>query len=86
MLSLSGAARWLLSSLLPKTRPFDSLKMGNDMPQEESFGLVNVCTNAYYRGWYLPKFMKQFFHKGCILDDLTDAEQVREGMHVRVCL
>jgi len=75
MLSLSGAARWLLSSLLPKTRPFDSLKMGNDMPQEESFGLVNVCTNAYYRGWYLPKFMKQFFHKGCILDDLTDAEQ-----------
>ena len=64
----------IVASLLPPTRPQDSIVLGADLPQEEEYGIGNISPYSFYHGWCFPKnrdFYYTFVHldsngKNCI--------------------
>ncbi|WP_338238051.1 sulfotransferase [Persicobacter diffluens] len=73
---LSG--QWLFKSFMqlamPKKRATDNVELSVNYPQEEEFGLGNMCPHSYYNFWYFPQHMQEYAKKYLLFEDLTDRE------------
>jgi omega-hydroxy-beta-dihydromenaquinone-9 sulfotransferase len=68
-LSFGPALRRLFQPLLPATRPFDTVPLHFDAPQEEELALVSMgAPNFYFGYFYFPRADEQFFRE-CLLFD-----------------
>ena len=54
---------WIAVLLMPPTRPFDSMKIYRDSPQEEEMALLNYGSSAFYNFWFTPDKMKEWYKK-----------------------
>jgi omega-hydroxy-beta-dihydromenaquinone-9 sulfotransferase len=49
--------------LMPPTRPFDSMKISSNSPQEEEMALLNCGPYSFYNFWFSPDNMKAWYHR-----------------------
>jgi hypothetical protein len=68
-ITLDKSIKRFVRFVLPPTRPMDSMKMGEHMPQEEEFAIANLCPYSPYNGAYFPKnivdgYIKYSFFEG----------------------
>lgn len=62
-LLLDPLVNFLVHKFLPKKRPMDNLPIDIDCPQEEEFGMANLCVYSPYNGAYFPKKLSEFYYK-----------------------
>lgn len=67
--------RWCMKSLMPSSRPADSLELNPDQPQEEEFALANLTPCSYYHFWSFPKNIPEFREKYLLMRGLSSEEK-----------
>lgn len=73
--NLLGHSWWfkpIIGQFWPTHRPFDDVKMGMDLPQEEEIGLVNVQDISFYNFLCFPKDFEKFYDKELFMKGLDD--------------
>jgi len=66
--------RRLLNGLMPKTRLFDNMEAGLDLPQEEEVAMANLSPHCFYGYWLFPSQMRFLFEKYMRLTGLSARE------------
>lgn len=61
--------------LMPSKRPTDNMELAPDLPQEEEFGLQNMCPYTYYNFWIYPKRMQEYARRFLTFKDATEEEK-----------
>lgn len=78
--NLLGHSWWfkpIIGKFWPTHRPFDDVKMGMDLPQEEEIALNNLQDISFYNFLCFPKDFERFYHRELFMRDL-DAELVQK--------
>jgi hypothetical protein len=78
--NLLGHSWWfkpIIGRFWPTHRPFDDVKMGMDLPQEEEIGLNNVQDISFYNFLCFPKDFERFFNNELFMKDLDDDHSAR---------
>jgi hypothetical protein len=73
--NLLGHSWWfkpIIGKFWPTHRPFDDVKMGMDLPQEEEIGLNNVQDVSFYNFLCFPKDFERFYTKELFMKDLDE--------------
>jgi hypothetical protein len=70
LLSHSWWFKPIIGQFWPTHRPFDDVKMGMDLPQEEEIALSVLQTVSYYNFLYFPKDFEQFYLKELFMKNL----------------
>jgi len=70
ILSHSWWFKPIIGKFWPTHRPFDDVKMGMDLPQEEEIALANVQDISFYNFLYFPKDFERFYNKELFMKDL----------------
>ena len=65
----------LMRNTMPSHRPTDSMPLSVDQPQEEEFGLQNMCPVTYYNFWMFPQSMREYCDRFLTMRDATDEEK-----------
>ena len=77
ILSHSWWFKPIIGQFWPTHRPFDDVRMGLDLPQEEEIALANLQEISFYNFLYFPKDFEKFYDKQLSLrnqnKDLTRA-------------
>ena len=71
----------IMSRLMPRTRPMDSVPFGTAVPQEEEFAICNMSPYSSYLGWYFPRQMPELFRKYVLFEGLS-AEELADWAEV----
>jgi hypothetical protein len=75
LLSHSWWFKPIIGLFWPTHRPFDDVKMGMDLPQEEEIALANLQDVSFYNFLYFPKDFERFYEKELFMKNL-DREKV----------
>jgi hypothetical protein len=73
--NLLGHSWWfkpIIGKFWPTHRPFDDVKMGMDLPQEEEIALANVQDISFYNFLCFPKDFEKFYDKELFMKGLDD--------------
>ena len=70
LLSHSWWFKPIIGKFWPTHRPFDDVKMGMDLPQEEEIALANVQDISFYNFLYFPKDFERFYDKELFMKNL----------------
>ena len=70
LLSHSWWFKLIIGKFWPTHRPFDDVKMGMDLPQEEEIALANVQDISFYNFLYFPKDFERFYDKELFMKNL----------------
>jgi len=73
--NLIGHSWWfkpIIGKFWPTHRPFDDVKMGMDLPQEEEIALANLQDVSFYNFLCFPKDFDRFYNKELYMKDLDD--------------
>jgi len=54
----------------PTHRPFDDVRLGLDLPQEEEIALANLQEISFYNFLYFPKDFERFYEKELFMNNL----------------
>jgi hypothetical protein len=57
----------IMGLFFPTHRPFDDVKMGLDLPQEEEIALANLQPISFYSFMYFPKDFEKFYEQELFL-------------------
>ncbi len=68
-LTLGRLTRAVLKNIIPENRPMDKMALGIDRPQEEEFGMANLCTASWLHGFYFPRNMRRYFKRYVVFQD-----------------
>ena len=66
--------RWCMKTVMPDSRPTDSLELNPDQPQEEEFAFTNMTPYSYYHFWMFPRHIAEYRRKYLLMQDLTEDE------------
>ena len=66
--------KFVLSPLMPETRPQDNVKMKPDLPAEEEQPFSNTSVHSGIHSWFFPR-NKSYFHKYNLFRGISDAEK-----------
>ena len=66
--------RWCMKTVMPDSRPTDSLELNPDQPQEEEFAFTNMTSCSYYHFWMFPRHIAEYRHKYLLMEDLSADE------------
>ncbi len=69
--------RAIVSSVMPKDRGMDQVKVAIDEPQEEEMAIGNLNPICYYNVFYYPHQMKEHFDRSIFLEATSEAEKDR---------
>jgi hypothetical protein len=72
LLSHSWWFKPIIGKFWPTHRPFDDVKMGMDLPQEEEIALANLQEVSFYNFLYFPKDFERFYEKELFMKDLEE--------------
>lgn len=72
ILSHSWWFKPIIGQFWPTHRPFDDVKMGMDLPQEEEIALANLQGVSFYNFLYFPKDFELFYDKELFMKDLDE--------------
>jgi hypothetical protein len=72
LLSHSWWFKPIIGKFWPTHRPFDDVKMGMDLPQEEEIALANLQEISFYNFLYFPKDFERFYDKELFMKGLDD--------------
>jgi len=72
LLSHSWWFKPIIGKFWPTHRPFDDVKMGMDLPQEEEIALANLQDISFYNFLYFPKDFERFYDKELFMKNLDD--------------
>lgn len=73
--NLLGHSWWfkpIIGKFWPTHRPFDDVKMGMDMPQEEEIALNNLQDVSFYNFLCFPQDFERLYRKELFMEDLDD--------------
>lgn len=73
--NLLGHSWWfkpIIGKFWPTHRPFDDVKLGMDLPQEEEIALANVQDVSFYNLLCFPKDFDRFYDKELFMKDLDN--------------
>jgi len=70
LLSHSWWFKPIIGRFWPTHRPFDDVKMGLDLPQEEEIALANLQDISFYNFLYFPKDFERFYEKELFMRSL----------------
>jgi hypothetical protein len=70
LLSHSWWFKPIIGKFWPTHRPFDDVKMGMDLPQEEEIALANLQEISFYNFLYFPQDFERFYDKELFMKDL----------------
>jgi hypothetical protein len=70
LLSNSWWFKPIIGKFWPTHRPFDDVKMGMDLPQEEEIALANLQDVSFYNFLYFPKDFERFYDQELFMQDL----------------
>ena len=70
LLSHSWWFKPIIGKFWPTHRPFDDLKMGLDLPQEEEIALANLQSVSFYNFLYFPKDFEKFYKKELLMENV----------------
>lgn len=70
LLSHSWWFKPIIGKFWPTHRPFDDLKMGLDLPQEEEIALANLQSVSFYNFLYFPKDFEKFYAKELLMENV----------------
>jgi hypothetical protein len=77
LLSHSWWFKPIIGLFWPTHRPFDDVKMGMDLPQEEEIALANLQQVSFYNFLYFPKDFERFYDKELFMKDLDETVVAR---------
>ena len=77
LLSHSWWFKLIIGKFWPTHRPFDDVKMGMDLPQEEEIALANVQDISFYNFLYFPKDFERFYDKELFMKDVENNHVAR---------
>jgi hypothetical protein len=72
LLSHSWWFKPIIGLFWPTHRPFDDVKMGMDLPQEEEIALANLQEISFYNFLYFPKDFERFYDKELYMKDINE--------------
>jgi hypothetical protein len=72
ILSHSWWFKPIIGQFWPTHRPFDDVKMGMDLPQEEEIALANLQDISFYNFLYFPKDFELFYDKELFMKNLDE--------------
>lgn len=75
MMSWQWLFKFFMSLAIPEKRPTDSMPLSVDQPQEEEFGLLNMCPVTYYNFWAFPKSMREYCDRFLTMKLATEEEK-----------
>jgi len=75
LLSHSWWFKPVIGRFWPTHRPFDEVKLGLDLPQEEEIALANLQDISFYNFLYFPKDFEKFYEKELFIKN-TGLEKV----------
>jgi hypothetical protein len=78
--NLLGHSWWfkpIIGKFWPTHRPFDDVKMGMDLPQEEEIAFGNLQDISFYNFLYFPKDFEKFYEKELFMKGLDDKHVAR---------
>ena len=61
--------KWIFSIIMPRKRFSDNMELNADLPQEEEFAILNRNGISFYRSFYLPTKMIQYFKRYILLEN-----------------
>jgi hypothetical protein len=73
--NLLGHSWWfkpIIGKFWPTHRPFDDVKMGMDLPQEEEIALNNLQDVSFYNFLCFPRDFERFYYKELFMRELED--------------
>lgn len=70
LLSHSWWFKPIIGQFWPTHRPFDDVKMGLDLPQEEEIALASLQEISFYNFLYFPEDYDKFYQKELFMKDL----------------
>jgi hypothetical protein len=70
LLSHSWWFKPIIGKFWPTHRPFDDVKMGMDLPQEEEIGLANLQRISFYNFLYFPQDFERFYEQELFMKNL----------------
>jgi len=76
LLSHSWWFKPIIGLFWPTHRPFDDVKMGMDLPQEEEIALANLQDVSFYNFLYFPQDFERFYEKELFMKNL-DPEKIK---------
>lgn len=74
LLSHSWWFKPIIGKFWPTHRPFDDVKMGMDLPQEEEIALANLQEISFYNFLYFPKDFERFYEKELFMEGLDESK------------
>ena len=77
LLSHSWWFKPVIGKFWPTHRPFDDVKMGMDLPQEEEIALANLQEVSFYNFLYFPRDFERFYHKELFMQGLPEYKIAR---------
>ena len=72
LLSHSWWFKPIIGKFWPTHRPFDDVRMGMDLPQEEEIALANLQEVSFYNFLYFPQDFERFYEKELFMEGLDD--------------
>lgn len=75
MMSWQWLFKFFMSVAIPEKRPTDSMPLSIDQPQEEEFGLLNMCPVTYYNFWIFPQSMREYCDRFLTMKLATEEEK-----------
>lgn len=75
MMSWQWFFKFFMSLTIPEKRPTDSMPLSVDQPQEEEFGLQNMCPVTYYNFWVFPQSMREYCDRFLTMKLATEEEK-----------
>lgn len=67
--------KWVFSVIMPRKRFSDNMELNADLPQEEEFAILNSNAISFYRSFYLPTKMVQYFYRFILLKDKEELKK-----------
>jgi len=75
---------WITKLLYP-TRMIDNIPLSMDMPQEEEYGVANLCPYSFLHMFSFPQAAEDYFEKFVLFEDLSeDIQEEWQEYHLQV--
>jgi hypothetical protein len=67
----------IMNQFWPTHRPFDDVRMGLDLPQEEEIALANLQEISFYNFLYFPADFNRFYHDELLMENVSPVLMTR---------
>lgn len=71
--------KWIFSIIMPRKRFSDNMDLHADLPQEEEFAILNTNAISFYKSFYFPKKMIQYFNRYILLENKKELKNWSSG-------